>query len=429
MLDKVKKVRNMMYTQQVKYCDYKEVGTLVKHIETVIKPTRYAAILHDKDVNEDGELIEPHFHAVFEFKHARSMNEVAKLLNDEPERIEKWDKRVENAYAYLIHDTEKARDEGKFLYDFNEVKSNFNFEEEMTRVVEEVNRKKKYGDRALLDGILEGKITAEQAKYQLNGYDLARLEKKIESVAKEYAKRRAEKWRQKMKDEGKKVQLIWIYGEAGKGKTRLSHDYASKIAKMYFVSGSNGDPFQKYNGEEIIILDELRPNTFEYSDLLKIFDPTNFDAMGASRYYDKPLTADTIIVNSPYNPKAFYDKIHEKRADDKKIDSFYQMRRRLATVICVASETINEMYFDFSYETYFYKEGASKKNIYYNRKEVEEREIETSANVFKKITEGFEDAPLEKDEPLEEIFDEPLTSKTKIIEQQLSDYLNYNKQK
>lgn len=426
MVDKAKKVRNMMYTQQVKYCDYKDIGTLVNHIETVIKPTRYAAILHDKDVGEEDELIAPHFHAVFEFKHARSMNEVAKLLNDKPERIEKWDKRVGNAYAYLIHDTEKAREEGKFLYEFNEVKSNFNFEEEMTRVVEEVNRKKNMGDRALLNGILEGKIPAEQAKYQLSGYDFTRLEKKIESVAREYYKRKAEQWKQKMKDEGKEVQVIWIYGEAGKGKTRLSRDYASKMTERYFISGSGRDPFQKYNGEEVMILDELRPHTFDYSDLLKIFDPTNFDAMGASRYYDKPLTAETIIVNSPYNPKAFYDKIHEKRMDDKEIDSFEQIRRRLATVICVTSETINEVYFDFSHETYFFREGTGKNNPYYDRKKVEECERETSADLFEKLTEGFEDAPLEKDELLEGIFGDPLTNKPKILEQQLPDYLNYN---
>ncbi|NSW13759.1 plasmid replication protein [Enterococcus faecalis] len=426
MVDTVKKVRNMMYTQQVKYCNYKDIGTLVKHIETVIKPTRYAAILHDKDVGEEAELIEPHFHVVLEFKHPRSMNEVAKLLKDKTERLEKWDKRVENAYSYLIHDTEKAREEGKFLYDFNEVKSNFDFEEEMMKVVEEVKRKRNLGDKALLDGILEGKITAEQAKYQLSGYDLARLEKRIELVAKEYAKRRAEQWRKKMKEEGRRMEVVWIYGEAGKGKTKLSHDYASKITEMYFISGSGRDPFQKYNGEEVIILDELRPHTFDYSDMLKMFDPFNLDVMGASRYYDKALTAHTIIINSPYNPKEFYDKIHEKRVDDMEIDSFEQLRRRLATVICVESETISEMYFDFSYECYFYKEGASKKNSSYDRKKVEEREAEISSSLFKKLTEELEDATLKKDELLEGIFDETLTSKPKIIEQQLSDYLNYN---
>lgn len=413
--------RNMMYTQQVEYCHFKEVDTLVNHIESVIKPSRFAVILHDKDINNEEKEVAPHYHVVLEFENARSISKVAKLLKDSPQHIEKWDKNVENAYSYLIHDTEKAREEGKYLYDPKEVVSNFDFENELIKIKNDIKRTKSLGDKILLDGILSGQISAEQAKRQLNGYDFARLERKIEAVAKEFALRRAQEWRQRMKEEGRRIEVIWIYGASGRGKSKLSKDYASKLTDKYFESGSGRDPFQRYNGEEVIILDELRPYVFEYSDLLKMFDPFNMEIMGASRYYDKALTAHTIIVNSPYNPKKFYDKIHENRISDTEIDSFEQFRRRLSVVICVSSEAIYETSYDFRLKEYVYKEESSKKNPYYSKEKVFKVEESVSAEVFGKVTEDFEDAdPIDSED---EVFNSMLRNDFLTKNMKLSDYV------
>lgn len=413
-----------MYTQQLEHCHFKAVDTLTNHIESVIKPMRFAVILHDKDIDDDGQEVAPHFHVVLEFENARSINKVANLLKDSPQYIEKWDKNVENAYSYLIHDTEKAKEEGKYQYDAKEVVSNFDFENELIKIKNDIKRTKSLGDKILLDGILNGQISAEQAKRQLTGYDFARLERKIESVAKEFALRRAQEWRQRMKEEGRRIEIIWIYGVSGRGKSKLSKDYASKLTDKYFESGSGRDPFQRYNGEETIILDELRPYVFEYSDLLKMFDPFNVEIMGASRYYDKALTAHTIIVNSPYNPKKFYDKIHENRISDTEIDSFEQFRRRLSVVICVSSGTIYETYYDFRLKEYMYKEESSKKNPYYKKEEVLKVEASVSAEVFGKITEDFEDANLVDSE--DEMFNSILKNDFPTKNMKLSDYVKNN---
>ena len=82
-----------------------------------------------------------------------------------------------------------------------------------------------------------------------------------------------------MKTKGVVKQVIYMYGGPGLGKTRLAKSYAEKEKEPYYITGSSRDPFQSYRNQEIVIIDELRPDTFNYSDLLKILDPYNFDVL------------------------------------------------------------------------------------------------------------------------------------------------------
>lgn len=83
----------------------------------------------------------------------------------------------------------------------------------------------------------------------------------------------AAEWRAKMRDEGRRVQTIWIFGPAGTGKSSLAKQYAQSKGEPFFVSGSTRDVFQGYAGQHTIILDELRPSSIPYADLLRVTDP------------------------------------------------------------------------------------------------------------------------------------------------------------
>lgn len=63
---------------------------------------------------------------------------------------------------------------------------------------------------------------------------------------------------------GAEVQVIWLTGPAGTGKTSLAKEYAKKKGQPYFIAGSSRDIFQGYAGEHTLILDELRPKTITY---------------------------------------------------------------------------------------------------------------------------------------------------------------------
>lgn len=74
--------KNVMYEQQVKHLPAQTIDNLVDLIENKIKPKMYGVVLHDKDIDEQGQPTEPHVHAMLCFDNARSLNSVARLLGD-----------------------------------------------------------------------------------------------------------------------------------------------------------------------------------------------------------------------------------------------------------------------------------------------------------------------------------------------------------
>lgn len=113
---------HMMYVQQMKHLPAGNVDNLIKLVETRLNPKEYGIIVHDKDPGE-----EAHVQCMLSFKNARSLNNVAKLLGDKSQYIEKWEGNPNNGFAYLIHATEKARKGGKYQYDPSEVRANFDY--------------------------------------------------------------------------------------------------------------------------------------------------------------------------------------------------------------------------------------------------------------------------------------------------------------
>ncbi|WP_269160911.1 hypothetical protein [Enterococcus sp. BWB1-3] len=168
-----------------------------------------------------------------------------------------------------------------------------------------------------------------------------------------------------MLETGRSIDVIYIYGHAGVGKSRLAKDYAEKSDSDYFLIGSSRDPFQQYDGQSTIILDELRPSTFPYNDLLKLLDPFNTYSNAPSRYFDKALTADLIIITSPYSPKEFYQRIIKSdKHFDERIDSYYQLARRLGLVIFLTKDFMQVAFFNESRQDFVLDNSSKEPNPY-----------------------------------------------------------------
>lgn len=106
-----------------KYCAvlYPEDETHAQAIEKLKSGGyNFAAILHDKDVHEDGdhkgELKKPHWHVVMKFPNAVWQNSLAKELGLEPNYLEQA-KNLDSALLYLVHDGY----EDKAQYELSEV--------------------------------------------------------------------------------------------------------------------------------------------------------------------------------------------------------------------------------------------------------------------------------------------------------------------
>lgn len=80
----------------------------------------YAYILHDKDVDADGNLKKPHWHIVIRFNNSRSCVGVAREWGIEPRFIQCSDFR-EDTLLYLTHDDKPSRKAQKYQYSISSV--------------------------------------------------------------------------------------------------------------------------------------------------------------------------------------------------------------------------------------------------------------------------------------------------------------------
>lgn len=388
------KAKNIMYVQQMEYFPEDNLSSLIERIEKdlIPPPIKYAGIIHDKDMHEDGEEIEAHVHIVMQFENARSLNNIAKQLNDKPQQIEKWNGSVNNAYSYLVHHTTNSQLEHQ--YDAKEVFANFNYEQLLMEIQEKVSKQSNLSDSVIIDNMLdllyEGTITKEKAENMLSGSQYAKASRRIEAVYQKRMEVLAIDWRKKMREKKEPVTIIWLFGEAGTGKTRIAKKYAGNFSKFFYLSGSSRDPFQKYEGENVVILDELRPHAFDYSDLLKMLDPYNDSAMASSRYFDKPLSANVFIITTPYTPSNFYDEIRKSNQINAKIDKFEQLARRITMVQKMTKDKMYLLNYDINFKSFVKVPESDRVNPYYNKDSENLYSNEQASTIYNKLNEVYE---------------------------------------
>lgn len=77
---------------------------------------QYSGILHDKDVDEDGNALKPHYHLVVSFPRQKDLSAFSKELDIAENYIEPVRNRL-SAERYLVH----ADTPSKFQYDCDEI--------------------------------------------------------------------------------------------------------------------------------------------------------------------------------------------------------------------------------------------------------------------------------------------------------------------
>ena len=374
----------MMYTQQMEHLPFRTREELEERIKTKLDPKKYAiSEVHDKDMDEDGNPVKEHIHVMLCFQNARSLKNVASILGDKPQYLEKWDERANNGFAYLVHATSGAK--VKAQYSPANVLANFPYAEELKKQTLEVLKKKsRQKIDVLLDAYYNEEMTLEELEQELTGAQYGRYKKQIDTITSKILERHADIWRQDMLKNSRRVKVIWIYGAAGTGKTSLARSIAKQDGRAYYVSGSSRDVFQSYNGEHILILDELRSNVIPYHDLLRILDPFGNQEriMAPARYSDKSLACDLIIITTPFNPVDFYDEIFD---DINTVDSLEQLVRRITITLYVNSDSISAVRYCQERRHYYAVPDAECDNPYSqkNRPDSEIDVLEEFNQMFK----------------------------------------------
>ena len=376
---KTMRSRAFMYSQQLDYLPQNmNVEELYNHVETTLKPKRMACILHDKDLKDDNLTpCEAHVHLLMQFDNARSVNHVADELGDRPQYLEVWKGNVDNGFSYLIHATDNSRH--KHQYSCDEVRANFDYPATIAKISKKVSKVTAVSSAHKINGILDlvatGEMSFAEAKNQMSGSDFAKAGDKLKKAHELYLDRSAEALHKQMVEHNEMVSVHYFYGESETGKSFLAEKIASEMGVPFYKTTTTTDPFQFYQAEQTIILDELRPETIPFSELLALLNPFSRGKVAvSSRYFNKALSCKTIFITTPYNPYNFYLSYKLNRADMAE-----QFFRRLSSVLEFDMNWIYKMEYNTQFHGYM---PVDKRPNHYSKKN---QKPYTLNNVFDSI--------------------------------------------
>ena len=320
--NKKKKRQTIRKIEVVTNIEFLSENMIVDVLKSKNVITKWAYILHDKDTytEEDekkdathkaGALKHPHWHIAISFKDSTNMQTVANWFKLPIQCLQKSKSGYfEDMAKYLIHKNASE----KYQYLPTEVISNFNYEKfiekgKIQTRIEEITE-------LIIDGVIrEFNYTQYITPFEFQLYK-SQIEKAYE-------------FRRDMLYNGNRdLEVIFITGNSGLGKTVLAKTIASQKGYSYFVSGSDNDPLDGYKGQDCLILDDIRGSSMKFSNFIKMID-NNTDSKVQSRFHNKSLTeCKLVIITSIHNMEEFYKNIFSEQDEP-----LVQFRRRCKTLI------------------------------------------------------------------------------------------------
>ena len=340
--------RVWMYTQQEPKVPFDSIEALIRRTQEIPNIDKLAWIIHDKDIDKTGKPVEPHIHIGFTLSKRTTLANLARILTDRPQQFTCFTKRgqsvassTKNLMGYLIHHTKEARKQKKYQYPVSSVHANFDYPAYIEQTEQITSTKD------ILDEYANEDITRDQAEGLLRlqgGVVLARNTKNLDAINSYVLEEKRRRWLKKKSESQEPIRVIWLSGEAGTGKTSFAKHYAKDHGLSCFVTTSQNDPFQGYQGEQVLVIDEIRPNTITYADLLQICDPHMYDKKLTARYHNPSFQSDIIFLTSVYSPVEFYNTMHL----NDKIDTFDQLNRRIGMNLRFYKDVIYQFIYDFN---------------------------------------------------------------------------------
>lgn len=271
---------------------------------------QWAYILHDKDDTR------PHYHIYLNFGNTGvDTSMVAGWFKVADNFVNRIKGRKTDMLKYLTHSNESQQ--GRHQYSLDEVKSNFDIQAELS-----------------ISNVLGNFDTYSYAKQ----IELIHSIKDINLQTKMFNK--LEKlWNLECKYQTQKIdrniQVIFVTGDSGTGKTTFAKDMLNRLGYDYCISSSNNDVFQDYQGQQAIILDDLRDSSFSLTDLLKVLD-NNTNSSIKSRYNNKIFIGQIIVITS-CKP---LDKWYNGSESNVSSESLFQLYRRISKYVKITKNTI-----------------------------------------------------------------------------------------
>lgn len=276
----------------------------------------------DKMKNEINDK-EEHVHALLKFEKGASLKKIALAIGVEPQYLEKLKSGrygYDNCLAYLVH----AKDESKYQYHPEEVitllgedYTSLYHRNMKTWVKGRATKKAKETNLSidwLIEKILAGEVTKSNIMLTDDYYTIYGQHKRKINEALDTAGERKSFQAIEDIDSGKfKKTIIFLQGESGQGKTKLSKSIINISQRIAFNNGypwdscstASTNAFDEYNGQDVLFLDDMRGDSLTVSDWLKLLDPYTISPISA-RYHNKMGAAKLIIITSTKAPLEFF---------------------------------------------------------------------------------------------------------------------------
>lgn len=308
--------RTCEIVQQLEYMSQEDVEAGLDHNAV----QDYAYILHDKDVHEDGTPVTPHWHIMIRFKRPVQTESLCKWFGIKSNMIGYILGTFGDAVAYLTHRNKPE----KYQYLDEEIKSNYDFKVE----VEKALSKKKASQRKeeIIELIRSGIVREYNYTEYITALEYDKFKRAIDNA---FTYRR-----DTLKSLDRHMNVIYIYGGSGTGKTTYAKQLATNKGLSCYISSGSNDPLDGYKGQDCLILDDIRPGDFLLSDFLKILD-NNTQSTVKSRYKNKLLECQYLIVTTSFDIPVFFDLLLDSEGESVK-----QMERRCTLKIQMNTSTM-----------------------------------------------------------------------------------------
>ena len=156
-------------------------------------------------------------------------------------------------------------------------------------------------------------------------------------------------------EHGRTFQLVYIQGKSSIGKTSFAHELAKAYNERKGLrstaihnapndtKGARYDFLGSYENEAVTVFDDLKPNTFAYTEFLNLFD-NNRVSKYSSRFVDKAWFAELGIITkstdiNDWTSRLSYSELRSASASDKP-NVLYQPRRRVSLVVDISHEQV-----------------------------------------------------------------------------------------
>lgn len=313
---------------------FQEIYNRLKVLETEkVNLVSIALIVHDKDKNELKEFIFPHVHVYAKFSDKRTLSRIARGLGIQKQYIEfpnNGNKYFEeNQLAYLIHaqQPDKHQYEPSAVETFDTldyptfIKMNRGKFEKQSATVKRKKANESFdliSQRILLGSLHLEDIMEDDELFLLYSNNKQRFLQFFDA----YAERLAFKNLKDLSNGQYKLTVLYFQGKSTLGKSYLAKEIATQareyaeefgyISRIYSAASTNS--FDDYYGEDIILLDDIRPDSLKKADWLKLLDPLNTSRMSA-RFNNKQVVPRLVLITNTQPPEKFFGNFLDEALD------------------------------------------------------------------------------------------------------------------